>query len=294
MKVIKHKIKLFYCAAALFLLIQTVAYSQGTDIRSGKQKHFFFGFTVSPATSNTLLSGSQAISGVVSEKKTSIFGGLEIGYFFSRIFGLSTGFRYSTLSNNFSLGSYSDSYKTMDSDLPPEQYERRIKGSNILEKPNISFLSVPLALNLHIPFSKSFGLYIQPGIYYSIPMQKNFTSRGTFSYSGYYSAYNVLIENVTYEGFQSNVDNRVTGSLKLKSSYLQLFTSAGFQINAGSTLQILLGGFYDKMLSDISGNPTGSSSSLSTGPGQMKSLLQVSTQTKASNMGLQLTLRLLL
>src|SRR5512138_2689107 len=98
---IKHKIRLFSCTAGLLLLIQSGAYSQGTDIRSGKQKHFFFGFAVSPATSTITLSGSQTISKVVSEKKTSIFGGLELGYYFSRIFGLSTGLRYSTLSNNF-------------------------------------------------------------------------------------------------------------------------------------------------------------------------------------------------
>jgi hypothetical protein len=286
---ISHKIKIFSCAAILFLLARATAYSQGTDIRSGKQKHFFFGITLSPAKTNIALSGSPAISRVVTENKTSLFGSLEIGYSFSKIFGLSTGLKYSTWSNDMSLTSYSDTYKATDSEL--EQYDRRISGSNITETPKISFLSVPLSLDIHFPFSDRFGIYIQSGISYSIPMQKSYSSLGTFSYSGYYSAYNVLIENVTYEGFQSNYVNKVNGNLKLKSSCMQLFASAGLQLNPGGSMQILLGGFYDKILSDISGNQSGSAFSLSTGPGQMKSFLLGSENTKVSAMGIILTIR---
>jgi hypothetical protein len=286
---INNKIRLFSCAAIFLLLAPTAAYSQGTDIRTGKQKHFFIGIALSPAKTNIVLSGGPEISRVVTEKKTALFGSLEIGYSFSKIFGLSTGFRYSAWSNDLSLVSYSDTYKTIDSEL--EQYNRRINGSNIKETPNISFLSIPLSLDLHIPFSERFGIYIQSGISYSIPVQKSFSSLGTFSYSGYYSAYNVVIENVPFEGFLSNYGNKVNGSLKMKSSYIQLITSAGLQYNAGSRIKILMGGFYDKILSDISGNPAGTSFSLSTAPGQMKSFLQGSTNTKASALGIRLTLR---
>jgi hypothetical protein len=193
-------------------------------------------------------------------------------------------------STGLSLATYTNAYDTTDSE--GEKYNRRIDGQNIAETQKISFVNIPLALNLQIPFSNSFGLYIQSGINFSIPMQKSFNNTGTFSYSGYYPAYNVTIENISYEGFLSNYKNSVDGNITLKSMYEELFASAGFQLTIHNSVQISLGGFYNKILSDMSDNSsTFNSFHLSSGPGKMESLIQGTSKPALSSMGLKITIR---
>ena len=285
----KYKIRLFSSIAVLLILAQFKGYSQGTDIRSGKQKHFFIGFGASTGKSGLAVTGTSSIGKVQSEKKSSFTSSFEIGYSFSRVIGLSTGVSYSMYSTGLSLASYTNAYDTTDSEH--EQYNRRITGKNIFETQKISFVNIPLSLNLQIPFSKSLGLYIQSGINFSIPMQKSFNSTGTFSYTGYYSAYNVLISGVSYEGFLSDNKNTANGNLALKSMYEELFASAGFQITIKNSVQIAFGGIYNKLLSDISDSSPSTTFKLTSVPNKMKSLLQGTTSSKVNSMGLKFTLR---
>ena len=285
----KLNIRLVLFVAVASILAQMTGYSQGTDIRSVKQKHFYLGFSAGSGKSTLAVTANSAISGVISDKGSAFAGTFEIGYSFNRIIGLSTGVGYAMYSTGLSLASYSDAYDTTDSEH--EQYNRIIDGQNISETQKISFVKIPLALNLQIPFSQSFGLYIQSGINFSIPMQKSFNSTGTFSYSGYYSAYHVLIEGVTYEGFMTNYKNSADGQMTLKSMYEELFASAGLQLTIHNSVQISLGGFYNKMLSNISDNSSTSSYHLSTAPNKMESLIQGSTKSSLGSMGVKITLR---
>ena len=287
---IKFNIRLLLLAGVVFSMVRFNGYSQGTDIRSVKQKHFYIGFSAGTGQSSLAATANSSLSNLVSKKGTSFAGTFEIGYSFNRIIGLSTGVGYTMYSTGLSLASYTNAYDTTDSEH--EQYNRRISGSNITESQKLSFVNIPLALNLQIPFSNSFGLYIQGGINFSIPMQKNFNSTGTFSYSGYYPAYNVVISGVSYEGFMSNYKNSADGTMALKSMYQELFASAGLQMTIHNSIQIALGGFYNKMLSDLSGNSSTSSSfHLSSGPGKMESLIQGTTKPSLSSMGVKITLR---
>lgn len=286
----KFKIRLFTCTSAFLLLFQPAGYSQGTDLRAGgQQKHFYMGFSGDFGKGDLAFTGVSDISKAKSEGKTCYSASFDIGYSFSRVIGLSTGVKYAMYSSAISLASYSTAYDTVDSES--EQYNRRITGKNIYETQKLSFVKIPLALNLQIPFSSGFGFYIQAGVNFCIPMQKSFNSSGVFTYSGYYSAYNVTVEGVTYEGFQSDYSNRVNGTLNLKSMYQELFASAGFQINIHNSVSILIGGSYNKMMSNITDNPSKASYRLSTTPTKMKSLLQGSTSASLNSMGLKLSLR---
>ncbi len=288
------KPRIIYIRPLLFIVIMILCFqhdifSQGTDIRFSNQKHFYLGFSFSPAQTSILDNGSSSIAQVKSEKKNSFFGSFEIGYSFSRVIGISTGIGYSSYVTDLSLASYTNAYDTTDSEN--EQYNRRISGKDIIETQKISFLYIPLSLNLQIPFSESFGLYLQAGINFSKPMQKNYNSTGTFSYSGYYPEYNVLIEKVSYEGFLSENKNSVSGELITKSLYQELFSSAGFQFTIHNSVQISLGVFYNKLLSDLSDNPSTATFQLSSIPNQMKSMMLGSTKATAQSMGLKIVLR---
>ena len=286
---IKFNIRSLLLVGVLLSLLQLEGYSQGTDIRSRKQKHFYFGFSSGAGQTSIVNTGTATISQLKSNKKSSFSGSFDIGYTFVRAFGISTGVGYSTYATDLTLASYTNAYDTTDSEH--EQYNRRISGKNITETQKISFLYIPLALNLQIPFSKSFGLYIQTGINFSLPMQKNFNSTGTFSYSGYYSAYNILITNINYEGFKSDYKNNVNGELNLKSLNQEFFGSAGFQVTIHNSVAISIGAFYNKMLSDISDKSSTGAFRLSSKPNQMRSLMDGSSKVTVGSMGLKISLR---
>jgi hypothetical protein len=272
----------------LLLVSQIGAYSQGTDIRIGKEKQLFLGLSLSPAQTEIANTYTSTIALAKSNKKFAFFGTIDIGYFFSKYFEVSSGIGFSSYSTDLSLDSYTNAFDTTDSEN--DVYNRRISGSDIKETQKLSFINIPLSIDFQLPLTSTLGFYIQAGIDFSIPVQKSYSSSGTFSYSGYYQAYHVLIENVPYEGFLSANRNNVNGVLVTKSLCQELLTSAGFRYTVKNKFQISLGGFYNKMLSDLSDNSAANSFRLSSVPNQMKSMMQGSSKVTASSLGLKISL----
>jgi hypothetical protein len=271
------------------LLLQLNGYSQGTDITSGKHQRLYLGFSVGPSHTGIINNGTLTIARLSSTKKNSFCGYIDAGYFFSKYIGLSTGLGFSSFVSHLSLDTYVNSFDTTDSENVT--YERRISGSNIKEIQKISYLNVPLQINVQIPFGKTIGLFIQTGINFSFPLSKTYNSTGTFTYSGYYPIYNVLLTDIPYEGFKSNVKNNVNGELKLKSISSELISSAGFQLFLQKKVQVVLGVFYNKLLSDISGYSSTSSFRLSSKENHIRSMMEGSNKVSASSFGLKISLR---
>ena len=194
-----------------------LCFSQGTDIRSGLQNRFYFGINICPTQSSVVNSGTSAILNLTSAKKSALSGSVEVGYFFTKNFGLSTGLGYTTYKGSLTLPAYSVKYDTTDSDTPKENYTRYVSGKEIKENQKISFISIPVIANFQLPVNSIFGFYFQSGVNISVPVTKSYSSSGVFSYEGYYPAYNVMITDVSFEGFEKDYNNSSTGELKIKS-----------------------------------------------------------------------------
>jgi len=273
----------------LFLLIQTNVWSQSSDNKFSWQKHWYIGASGGPAISSISYDGTSSISGVEMTSKNSFCLSVDAGYFFSKYFGISTGIGLSPWFTQLSLGNYSNSLDTVDSEN--ENYERRISGNNINETQKIYFLEIPVMLNFQCPFSKALGFYLQGGVNMAIHVGNNYSSSGTFSYSGYYPAYNVVLENIPYEGFKSNVKNDISGELKVKTINPELIASGGFYFHNQKQFQISAGFFYKSMLSDISDYSPVESFQLSTHENQIRSFTEGSNKSTASSMGIMISLR---
>ena len=273
----------------LFLLIQTNVWSQSSDNKFSWQKRWFIGASGGPAQTNISSDETSVISGVVMTGKNSYCLSVDAGYFFSKYFGISTGIGLSPYSTQLSLDPYSNSLDTIDSE--DESYERRISGNNINETQKIYFLDIPVILNFQCPFSKALGFYLQGGVNMAIHVGNNYSSSGTFSYSGYYPAYNVVLENILYEGFKSNVKNDVSGELKVKTLNPELIATGGFYFLNQKHFQISAGFFYKSMLSDISDYSPVESFQLSTHENQIRSFMEGSDKSTASSMGIMISLR---
>jgi hypothetical protein len=282
---------IFKAPIILGLFITQLAFSQGTDIRSGIQNRIYFGINICPVQSSVVNTGTTSILSLTSAKKGSFSGSFELGYFFTRNFGLSTGLGYSTYKGLLTLPTYSVSYDTTDSDTPKETYTRFVSGKGIKEVQKISFVTIPVLASFQIPVNNSFGFYIQSGINISIPITKSYTSSGIFSYEGYYSAYNVRISDVPYEGFEKDYNNSSSGNLKIKSFNAELIVAGGASLTVQNNLQFSLGMMYCQLLSDPSDYTNSSTFHLSSLPGQMKSMMGGSSKVSANSVGLKLSIR---
>jgi hypothetical protein len=281
---IRFTLLLFY-----FIISIQILFAQGTDSRYGQQPHFYLGFNICPSQTEIMNKGTITISSLSATKRNSLFGSIEAGYFFSRSYGLGIGFGYSSFGTDLSLKSYSVSYDTTDSEL--ESYERQIMGEDINEIQKISYLNIPLLMNIQISVNKKFGFFLQTGMNFSFVLSKQYSSSGKFTYSGYYPAYNVIIKDIPYEGFQSNVLSNVEGKLNIKSLNPELITSIGFFLTFQNKFQISLGILYNRSLTNLSNVASTDSFILSSAPNHIRSMMEGSTNVIASSKGIRLSFR---
>ncbi len=290
MRINRFNIKIFAISTLLLMILNCEGYSQGTDINaSGMQKHFYIGISPGFGISGLSFTGASEISNAKGEGKGAFTTTLDLGYSFNKYIGISTGIGFSSVTTAISLESYSAAFDTTDTE--GEKYNRRIDGKYIHEEQKFTFIKIPLALNLQIPFTKGFGFYVQAGVNFCLPKEMSYNSEGQFSYTGFYSAYNVLVSDVGYEGFKNDVQNNTSGTLKMNSMYKELFASAGFQINMGKSVSLLIGGAYTKMSAGLNNSST-SSFRLSAYPDKMKSMLAGSTSASLTSVGFKLALRI--
>jgi Outer membrane protein beta-barrel domain len=289
MELLKTYARNFVTCSILLVTLQVNVKSQNTGDNFKWQNHWFIGISGGPARSRISDDLTSSVSGAVTTRENSFSLSFEAGYSFSKYFGLSTGIGLSQYKTKLSLDTYSNSLDTVDSE--GESYERRITGEDIKETRKIYFLEIPLILNFQCPVGGPVGIYVQGGISMAIPIGTDYSGSGIFSYKGYYPAYNVVLEDIPYEGFRNNVKNDVTGELNVKSVNFEFLTSGGLYYHNSKNFQISAGVFYKSMLSDISDYPPAGNFQISTHEGQLRSFMQGSNKTTANSMGILITLR---
>ncbi len=289
MKRYSHHIRFILSITLVLFACLTNLNSQGIDINAGRKKGIYLGVNISPLKTSIANGGSGSVSGIIASSETSLSSSIDVGYSFSKNFGIYSGIGFITYSGKQELGSYSISYDTIDSEK--DSYKRYIDGSNISESQKITFLTVPLGLNIDIPVSDKIGFFLQPGINFLFTINSAFDNSGTFNYEGYYSKYNVRVSDIPFEGFEKEAHNVVGGELMIKSFNYELFTVAGMQVTLNKKLKLIIAGEYHKLLSDISGYSPSSTFRLTTKPNQMNSLMAGSDDVSAKAFGVRIGIR---
>lgn len=273
----------------LTLITSLHCYSQGTEIDIAGRRPAWLEWSAGPVLNRYTVNVNPAVATPVTSNDMAIFSVLEAGYLFTKHFGLSTGLGLSSVAASLTLSSFNDKFNTKDSER--ESYERRIEGKDIIEMQKIAFLDIPLQLNLQGSLSNSIGFYIKSGVSISMPFKKSYNSTGTFTYTGYYPEYNVLIKDVAYEGFQSSVKNDVNGTLQLKSVNALFITSAGFQFLHQRRLQFSVGINYSRLVANPSDYDAVNTFHLSEFPGQMQSIMSGADDVTYGSIGLNIAFR---
>jgi hypothetical protein len=263
--------------------------SQEADTSAIKKTGMFIGFSVGPSQSQIVTTGINSVSKLLSSQKYSFSGSVDFGYFLSKYFGLSTGIGYSSYSTLLTLDAYQNAGPAVDSEN--EAFEMRVTGSGIKEDQKVGFLTVPFSLILHVPLSKSLGFFVQPGINLAIPISKTFQNSGIFTYKGYYSSYNILLEDLPAYGFPTNLSSESSGDMELKSPNFNAIVSAGFDFLIKSKFQVGIAGFYNRSLVNVSGYASPEKFQLTTVAGDLNSLMGGSNKTTAQSMGISIVFR---
>jgi len=265
------------------------AFAQETKKEEPAKPRLYLGFTIGPAMNKIINNGELSVSSLNSKDKYSVSGSLDVGYQFSEIIGISTGLVYSSNNAELSLSSYSNKFNTTDSEN--ETYERRVTGSAISETQKISFLSLPLCLNFQFPFTSRFGMFIQAGVNFSFPVSKEYSSSGTFTYTGYYPAYNVVFQDLPAYGFINDASVNYKGKLEVNSPVISGLGMAGLQFFVTEKLQLALGVNYCRSLMNISKYASPDTFQLSSDISQISSMMGGSKTASTENMGIRLSFR---
>jgi hypothetical protein len=283
-------------AVLIIICYQSNVFSQEADSSMIKQSGMFIGlslgasqtqFTASPAQIVNV--GYSTFSKLTSSEQYSYSGSIEIGYYFLKFVGISTGFGYNSYSNQLYLAPYTSKLNAVDSEN--ESYELRVSSKTIVEEQKISFLTIPVCLNLRLPIGRRFGFFLQPGVNMAIPLSKNYQSSGTFTYKGYYPAYNILLENLPKYGFPNDLVTEFNGELSLKSLNFSAVVSAGFDFLLKNKFMFGIAGCYDRSLSNISGYTSPDTFQLSNEVDQINSVMGGSSKTTMQSIGFKIVFR---
>jgi hypothetical protein len=284
----KYKIRILL---SLFLIIfaGNVVYSQGTVINRNDKPGVFIGIILIPGQSQIINDGVISGTQLTSIKMGSFSASMEAGYFFSNLIGVSSGIGFTSYKTQLSLGTYQNKFTTTDTEN--ETYERRIIGTDISETQNVSTISIPVCFNFNIPVTGKIAIFVQPGLNLSLPLGKNYKSSGIFTYKGYYTIDNVLLENLPDFGFPSNLNSSAEGKLEIKSLVFSIISLVGIEYKIQEKIRVSLGASYNKTLSNISQYSSPDNFQLSSDANQINSLMGGSTKASASSIGLRIGVR---
>jgi hypothetical protein len=279
-------IKLFL---TVLILAEGVVCSQERADSLKKHPGFFAGISGGASKNTIINTGILSVSDIISKNKAgySASFALELGYLFSRSAGISTGIGYNSYSPELLLNTYTNKFTTTDSEN--ETYEKRISGTYIKELQNISFLNVPVCLTFQIPAGRAFGFFLKAGVGLSIPVKHEYNSMGTFTFTGYYPAYNILFHDLPEYGFPSDTVISSRGSLELKPYIIEGMAIAGFQYTLKSKFRISAGVSYSRSLSTISDYKKPENFQLSTDVSTVNSLMGGCKNSVAESLGLKVS-----
>jgi hypothetical protein len=286
MKMKDNYIRKTILSAVLFSMLITTGYTQGTDSRSSSGGKMYTGIFVNPlktGIANEKISSGPAMNNAGGSGLNIT---VEGGYFFNDILGVSIGAGYGSYAAKLSMDSYTTSYTTTDTEN--ESYEMRISGKTISEDQKISFLSIPVCLNVSYPFADKIGVYAKAGVSIDIPLSKTYSGSGTFTYNGYYPAYPVLLQNAPVYGFPTDLNTLASGDLLINSFNIGIVASGGAYYALNDKMQILLGVQFNKSMGNISGYKADANYRLTSKATELNSLMGGSTTAGVQAFGLSI------
>ena len=245
MKLNSIYIKQIIITILLISLSFCTAWSQETVPVTRKVPGLFYGFSVGPSQTKIENTGS-IYDSLHNNKMNSVFATAEIGYFFSKYIGISSGLGYASYKTKLYLKTFQTNFDAFDSEN--EFFNMQITGSGIQELQTVDFLSIPVCIHFRLPFNQTFGLFLKAGINFSLPISNKYNSNGTFTYKGYYPKYNVWLDSLPAYGFVKNKLTNSKGTLNINKICFNPLLSFGLEVNITNSIQFGLAANFNNAL----------------------------------------------
>lgn len=197
---------------------------------------------------------------------------------------LLTGLQYNNIGSKYILPDYHFEYNSIDAD--DEEYNRIVNSDKISEIQKNTFLDIQLGVQYRIPLSKSVRFNFSLSGLYSINIESEFESEGTFSYQGYYPQYNITLYDLPQYNFASDQALSKSGEMDLIYGFSML-AGLGFEFRLSELMNFQLEGYYQQSLKNLSENER-VNYVISDNPSDLNSLMNASSYTKITGYGLKI------
>ncbi|MEZ5198054.1 MAG: outer membrane beta-barrel protein [Bacteroidales bacterium] len=177
--------------------------------------------------SSTSIANSDIKSDDTWEAKGGFGFNFELGYYakFNKLVGYGFGLGYSSYVSELTLNT--SKAEVMAIDIDNDNYLRKMDLNNVVEKLNLSYLDIPIFIEIGNPNIDKLGLYGRVGVKVSFPLSASFKPAGIASYSGYYPDYNVELYGINQLGFYSDSEIYQDVESKMNSVNVSAIISAG-------------------------------------------------------------------
>ena len=184
-----------------------------------------FFLTLVPSSTNIVNSGIK--SDDTWDAKGGFGFNFELGYYakFNKLVGYGVGLGYSSFKSELTLNS--EYAEIVAEDIDNDEYIRKISTGSVIEKLNVSYLDIPIFIEIGNPNIDKIGLYGRVGVKVSIPLSANFSPSGVASYRGYYPDYHVELYGIDELGFYTDSEIYQDVESKLNSVNVSAIVSAG-------------------------------------------------------------------
>lgn len=129
-------------------------------------------------------------------------------------FGLSLGLSYTI--SNYQIQSDNFFYSYLTTDRENDAVYRNVTGADLVENVRSELVELPVLFRYERKFSRVLSLFINSGLSLSYHFRSYHNGSGTFSYSGYYPKYNLVVTDVEEYGFQNGQEK--AGSFDIQTS----------------------------------------------------------------------------
>ena len=169
------------------------------------------------------------------------------GFNFNKHWGLKTGIGLQSF-NAVATLNYLTVAPSVDAD--GTAYDYKTNYLNWKEKQQLLFIDLPLGLQYRFHLKDNIQILATAGMKVSIPLKTTYRSiGGEISTKGFYSQYNVELQDLPRHGF-NNITDRLTGSVSVRSSY-SAFADLGAEYALLDQLSLYAGGYVDYGLNNV-------------------------------------------
>ena len=182
-------------------------------------------------------------------------GSIEVEYFITQNIGFGTGIGFGAYNSSDFVNNFNNNENTISRvDQDNETYFLYTVGTNLEERIKVRTLYFPLKLKFRLQPEKKWSFYADFGIKIMKTIEAKVKASGQSEWQAYYPQYNVVIYDVGDYGYTNYDINSETQLIDFEKTTTSLNASIGVSRRIKKQINIDLGLFIDRGLTDLKYN----------------------------------------